>query len=453
MQPPERALPNRHTRIDPQTAISISKQTRRNFALGVANGILAGLLDPLSGIFVLTLFLTRLDISPFWIGLLPMIGSCGSLLPQLVVAGKVRGKKRVMHWYKRSAYARVAGLGGMAFSACFVSDFEGLALTGLFISFMLYSLCSGISGIPFVEVVGKIVPPHRKGTFYGMRQFGASVLSMIASGVVGAVMAGQLGLQFPYNFAAMFGSAAVVGTIVFWLWVQVREPDLEPVKVPETGSIFRHGVHALRENRDYRLLTAMRLLGTFAGIAGPFYVVYATKEMHVPVGTMAVYLMLQTAIGLLGGLAWTPIANKASRRTLVLITAVLQFTVPVTALAAGLIAWVAPAGWGPYAVVPVFISGSLAGSAAVMFNDTVLLSIAPAGERPTYFGLLNTMAGVASLVLPVGGLLIAYLGYTPLFAISALMAMLSLVAGTRIGKPATAPSLPSRNLATSRSTE
>ena len=49
----------------------------------------------------------------------------------------------------------------------------------------------------------------------------------------------------------------------------------------------------------------------------------------------------------------------------------------------------------------------------------------------------NTMAGVACLALPLGGLLIEYVGYAPLFALSALMALLSLAAGSRIGKPAT----------------
>jgi MFS family permease len=438
MQALWRAIPARGSRVDPQTAIATSKQARRNFSLGVANGIIAGLLDPLCGVFVLTLFLTRLNLHHFWIGLLPAIASCGGLLPQLIVAGRVRGKKRVMHWYKWSAVGRVSGLAGMALSACFVSAGEGAALVGLFFSFMLYSLCSGISGIPFVEVVGKIVPPHRKGTFYGMRQFGASVMSMLASGVVGAVMSERLGLVFPFNFAAMFGSAAVVGAVVFALWTSVREPDLEAANVPETGSIFRHGVQALRDNREYRLLTSMRLLGVLSGIANPFYVVYATKEMHVPVGAMALFLMLQTGVGLISGLVWTPIANKAPRRTLVLITAALQLAVPATALAAGLIAWLVPAGWEAYAVAPVFIVGSMSTSAGAMFNDTVLLSIAPPGERPTYFGLLNTMAGVACLALPLGGLLTESFGYSPLFAISAVMAILSLAAGTRIGKPTTA---------------
>src|SRR5690349_11909467 len=76
---------------------------RRNFNLGVANGVLGGLMDPLSGVFVITLFLTTLNGPQFLVGLLPAMWSWGILLPQMIVAGKVRGKRRVMPWYKGAA--------------------------------------------------------------------------------------------------------------------------------------------------------------------------------------------------------------------------------------------------------------------------------------------------------------------------------------------------------------
>ena len=88
----KRAPTARGTRVGPDTAIKIAEQGRYNFKIGVANGVLAGLLDPLSGIFVLTLFLARLDAPAFLVGLLPTIASAGGLLPQLIVAGKLRGK-------------------------------------------------------------------------------------------------------------------------------------------------------------------------------------------------------------------------------------------------------------------------------------------------------------------------------------------------------------------------
>lgn len=436
----KRAVAARDTRVGPDTAIKIAEQGRYNFKIGVANGVLAGLLDPLSGIFVLTLFLARLDAPAFLVGLLPTIASCGGLLPQLIVAGKLRGKKRVMPWYTWASVVRVAGLAGMAVSAWLIPLDRDLALVSLFASYLVYMLSSGVSGLPFMEVMGKIVPPHKKGTFFGLRQFGAALLGIVTSAIAGAVMSEQLGLTFPYNFAAMLTAATVAGAVVFGMWTLVREPDLDVAQVPrpETGSIFRHGATALQTNRDYRLLTVVRLLATFSGIAGPFYLVFAAKALQVPVGVLALYMTVQTAIPLASGVLWMPLANKASRRTLVLLTAGLQLAVPVTALIVGGIAGagVLPAGWNAWIAASIFIVGSLAGSSAVMFNDLVLLSIAPNGERPVYFGFLNTLAGVASLTLPLGGLLLEYMGYTTLFALSGLLALFSLLAGLGIERPA-----------------
>jgi hypothetical protein len=110
--------------------------------------------------------------------------------------------------------------------------------------------------------------------------------------------------------------------------------------------------------------------------------------------------------------------------------------VPMTALIVGLAAGLVPSGWHAYIVAPIFIAGSVAGSAAMMFNDIVLMSIAPPAERPVYFGFLNTLAGVASFTLPLGGLLLEWWGYTPLFLLSSVLAFASLLAGLGIERPA-----------------
>jgi MFS family permease len=422
----------RQNPLNAEQAVEAALATKRNFNFGVANGVLGGLLDPLSNVFVLTLFITRLDPPQFLVGLLPAIASWGMLLPQMVVAGKVRGKRRVMPWYRRAAVMRVSGLAGMALCAALMLVNTGIVLPVFFGFYLLYAVGSGVAGIPFIEVVGKIVPDHRKGTFFGLRQFGSAGMAMLTSGVAGAVMAGHFGLTFPYNFAAMFATATVVGAVVFWLWMQVREPDLEPVQAPETASVFRLGLQALRENRDYRLFSTVRLLGTFAAISGPFYLVFVTKVLQVPLDVMGLYMMGQTGVALIGGLVWAPVANRAPRNKLVMISTALQLTNALCALLVISMSGAIPAGLAPLAAAPVFLIGALATSAAVMFNDTTLLSIAPAGERPTYFGFLNTLAGMASFVLPLGGIILDAWGYLPLFGLSTTLAAGGFIAAVRL---------------------
>jgi MFS family permease len=431
LTPLKRSL-RRQNPLEPAQAVEAALTSRRNFNLGVANGVLGGLLDPLSNVFVLTLFITRLDMPQFLVGLLPAISNWGGLLPQMVVAGKVRGKRRVKPWYRLAAIMRVIGLFGMSLCAALVLVNTGLVLPVFFGFYLLYAVGNGVSGIPFIEMVGKIVPDHRKGTFFGLRQFGSAAMAMLTSGIAGAVMAGHFGLTFPYNFAAMFAASTLVGSAVYLTWLQVREPDLEAVKAPETASVFRLGLRALRENRDYRLFAAVRLLGTFAGISGPFYLVFVTKVLQVPLEVMGLYMMGSTAVSLVGGLVWAPVANRAPRHKLVMISTALQFANAVCALLVITMSGAISAGAAPFVAAPVFLISSLAGSAAVMFNDTTLLSIAPAGERPTYFGFLNTLAGMASFVLPLGGIILDRWGYMPLFSLSTTLAAGGVLAAVRL---------------------
>jgi hypothetical protein len=237
----------------------------------------------------------------------------------------------------------------------------------------------------------------------------------------------------------MFAAATLVGSGVYLTWLQVREPDLEPVKAPEAASVFRLGLRALRENRDYRLFSTVRLLGTIAGISGPFYLVFVTKVLKVPLDVMGLYMMAQTGMSLLSGLIWAPVANRAPRNRLVTISTALQLTNISCALLVIVLSGAIPGELAPWAAAPVFQISATASSASVMFNDTTLLSIAPAGERPTYFGFLNTLAGLASFVLPLGGVILDAWGYVPLFSLSATVALGAFIAAVRLSATVSLP--------------
>ncbi len=224
-----------------------------------------------------------------------------------------------------------------------------------------------------------------------------------------------------------------MGAFVFWLWSLVREPDLEPVKAPEVGSVFRLGLRALAGDRDYRFFSIVRLLGTFAGIASPFYLVYVTKVMHVPMEAMGLYMMASTGVSLCSGLVWAPVANRAPRHRLVSISTVLQLANTGCALLVVTFGGSLAPEVAPFVAASVFLISSCAGSAAVMVNDTTLLSSAPTGERPTYFGFLNTRAGAGSFVLPLGGVILETWGYLPLFGLSTVLAAGAFVATLRLG--------------------
>ena len=67
----------------------------------------------------------------------------------------------------------------------------------------------------------------------------------------------------------------------------------------------------------------------------------------------------------------------------------------------------------------------VASGAGRIINNNLLLDIAPAAERPTYIGFLNTVLGLATLVPIIGGSLVDRIGFEPVFALAAGLAVLA----------------------------
>ncbi len=427
---------------------------RHNFRLGVANGVVGGLLDPLIGGMVVTLFAARLGASATLLGLIATLGAVGGVLPQMLVAGYIRGRGRVMPLYARASVVRVIGVAWMALSAVLPSVLfagtPGVGLLGLLmIGYALYMFASGVSSLPFIEVVGKTIPPRRRGTFFSMRQLGGGLAGLITSLGTAAVVSERLPwLAFPYNFGLLFGAGTLAAALTFWLWTRVREPELHVEAAPPTPSprasarthapalpgALRAGVSTIRIHPDFRRFLALRLLLTLAAMAGPFYLVHA-RQLGVPMDILGAYVTVALAASMLSNLMWGPLVNRRGHRTLLSLAVLSALMVPLTALlvpVVGRVLLLSPQGLG-MAYALVFALGGLGGAGQGMIFDSVLLSLAPSAERPTYFGFVNTMCGVVAFFMPLGGVLVDWLGYDALFGLSLMLSLAALVAGMRVG--------------------
>ena len=80
---------------------------RRNYRLGVANGVLYALGDALSSAnLVLALLVRQLGGSLALVGLLPALQTGGFLLPQLLVGGQLQAMPHKLPLYRRATVAR-----------------------------------------------------------------------------------------------------------------------------------------------------------------------------------------------------------------------------------------------------------------------------------------------------------------------------------------------------------
>src|SRR4051812_41273659 len=123
-----------------------ARHAGRNFRLGVLNGMMFALVDALlAPSFVLALFINRLGGPNVLVGLAVAVYTGGGLLPQILVAGKVQGRTRVLGWYRRTALIRTLCILVLAILTPFLAAYPLAMLAALFVLYGGYSFGAGIS--------------------------------------------------------------------------------------------------------------------------------------------------------------------------------------------------------------------------------------------------------------------------------------------------------------------
>lgn len=417
--------------LTPEAAL----HARRNFRLGVINGVLFTLVDALIAPgFVLAIFINRLGGSNLLVGLVPAIQTGGWFLPQIFVAPRVHGQPRVMHWYRRISVVRGMALVLLTIFTFLLANQPGLLLAAFFVLFGIYSVGAGISGIPWLEMVGKVVSPRRRGTFFSLRAFWGGLLAMLASGLISAILSERLtGLTFPYNFALLFGITTLVVIGGLWAWSSIHEPPALETAPPVTlRDLLRRGMQAVRLDRDYRSFMIARILLALASVSDPFYVVFARTDLGAPIGMVGLYLGVSAASSLLSNFVWGPLSNNAANRTLITATVISVALVPLFALAIPLLRGSVSLNTLHTVFALVFVFGGLAAGSARIVNNNMMLTIAPPTERAVYVGFLNTLLGFVTFVPVLGGALVDTVGFATLFVVSLVLALLAMAASTRM---------------------
>jgi MFS family permease len=411
---------------------------RRNYRLGVLNGVLFALGDSLSSAgLVLALLVRQLGGSLALVGLLPALQIGGFLLPQLLVGGRLQAMPYKLPLYRRAAVARMT-----AFSAMLVAIFGSASLPPdislwlIITCYCIYNFGGGTSTLAFQDVVAKVIPPRRRGSFFGTRQlFGGLLTFAIVGPLVRWLLGESSPLRFPFNYGVL-GVLALIsfttGLTAFAIVKEPRQTQLGPRMRVIEG--LRRAPAIMRANANYRWFIISRMLTRVGQIAEPFYIIYATEALGLPAGVAGVYLAVRALSGALSNLLWSRISERQGTRRLILLTGVLIVLAPALALAGPALS--AALGLGDtgllIAIGLVFLVAGVAADGAGISGNTFLLEIVPESERPTYIGLANTTLGVVTFLPVLGGWLVANIGYSGAFAIGVAFALLGLAASTQL---------------------
>ncbi len=409
----------------------------RNFWLGVANGALFNLaetlMDPST---ILAAFVRLLGGSPLLIGLLFPIRDGLWFLPQIWVSSFIQSWPRKLPLYNVMAFVRTAAWGLIVVLIWYVRDPAAL-LTGFFALYLVLRLAAGFSGLSFMDVVAKTVPPRRRGQYFGWRNLTGGLLGLGVGPVVALLLSDANPVGFPGNFGVLLGISFVLGTVGMFLFSFVVEPPEVPQQAVTLGAQLRRAWGLMACERDFRRFVTLRVMLLFGGSALAFFEGYASEVAGLPPEVIAVYLAASTLAGVLINPVWGRLSEHYGNRLVLRLAtaagAVGLIVVPVTGwlrLSAGLNLELSVALFAlAFALARVHISG------VDVAGGPLLLDMAPAGQRSLYIGATNTVLGLALLSTAASGALVEAAGYEALFAASLLAFLAGAVLAWRITEP------------------
>lgn len=412
-------------------------EVRRSFVLGVFNGaafrLAEALIDPP---LVLTWFVSQLTDSNLLAGLVAPLGNAGWFLPQIFVSAYIQRMRRKMPSYVLSAVIRAIGWLALAATVWVVDD-PRLLLVAFFVLYATARLAGGLGGLTFFDVVAKAIPAQRRGSFFAWRQLLGGLLGLGGGWVVKMIL-NHPALPFPRGHALLFALYWILIVPALAAFTFIREPPGaivdEPVKL---GEQLRRAGRALRGNRVYRRHLSARVALILAGIALPFYGIYAKDALGAPDGMVGVYVATRVGAQLLFNLSWGRLSDRlGNRQVMRLLSLGSGLTALLALILVGLVALLKPRGvWLPYLALPLFFLDGAVRPAQILAGSNFLLELVPEVERPLYLGLSNTLLGVVVLLSGLGGLVVDWFGFACLFALSLALYLLGYVFAAGLPEP------------------
>ena len=213
-------------------AASELDHTRRNFIGGLWHGAFLALgISLTQATTVISAFVADLTGSTVWVGGLSTVLTVAATIPQLFIARWIEPRPRKMPYLMLAIYLRVISWGVLAWLIYTIGAEHPTTLAwALVVMLAVFYAGGGLGNIPYTDIIGKIIPANRRGTFFGGKEALAGPLAVGAALAARQILAN---VDYPNNYALLFGLAALglaIASLGFWM---IREPS-DPVREQRT---------------------------------------------------------------------------------------------------------------------------------------------------------------------------------------------------------------------------
>ena len=388
---------------------SLTSLERRNFLSALWHGAFLALGIALTQpTTVISAFVADLTGSTVWVGGLSTVLTAAGALPQLIVARWIEPRPRKMPYLMVAIYLRVVSWGMLAGLTYAIGPSHPQLLAWVLVGLLaLFYAGGGLGGVPYTDIIGKIIPPERRGAFFGGKQALAGPLSVGAALLARQILATT---AYPANYALLFGLAAfslLVASLGFWV---IREP----LRADADGRVasWREYAEQLREVAGrLRTLIGVQWLTGFSLMVLLFYVVYARQALGAPPRAIGWFMLAQVLGGVFGNLVWAWLVDQYGSRLMLSVCGTISMVTPLLAILLGQFGWIG--------LLPVIVLGGATFHGRQVGFSSALLEIAPTAERPTYSALNVVLILPVAFLSLIAGLLLERWSYPTLFVIAA----------------------------------
>jgi hypothetical protein len=452
--------------------------SRRNYVLGTLNGIVGAVsMDFIHPELILAGLVMALTGSYWLVALVTIINKAGSLVPQLQVGAYVEHKPRKRPFYVALTLVRLAAAAVLLVAIHSMPAGAAWTLAAFFAAYLVWCVCGGAGHVIFLDMVGRLIPLRRVGTFFGTREFWGGILSLVAGWlIIQPILDSNRGLvareaaprptapsppdaydphagapapsaassvaarrvadplvrtRVADNYLLLAAVGGALSVLAMTLLAASREEPGPRARRPTTlRESLRRGFRWLREDPDYRAYFWLRISFRITYLALAFFIPFGVARLRYtahPLGVVALGgIMLATIKGsrVLASALWGRVVDRLGDRACLVAAGSLFSLGPALMLLAPVLPHafslrvpftdaVLDLPLAAYLVALAVVGAAF--QASIIGGNRFLIGHAPPHRRISYVGFLNTVTSPLTLLPALGALVAQTLGVTALY--------------------------------------
>ncbi len=361
---------------------------------------------------VLSWILTSVGAPAALLGLLVPVRESGSMLPQALLAPVVK-RRRVRKWFWVAAAAgqAVAVAGMAAFTLLADGAVAGWGILG---ALAVFAVARSLASLTSKDVLGRTMPKGVRGQVTGLATVASGAVAITLGAALRVFGGDDAGIA---TLALLLGIGALAWVLAGAVFATIterppgedrrdRSRSATTTDAGGTGAEEQGALALLRSDAPFRRFVLARTLLLVSALSPPFVVALATEVGGAGLQGLGPFLISSGLAALLGGRFWGRLADRSSRRTMMLAAAAASLVI-LGLLAALTLDAVRESEW----IYPLaYLLLALAHTGVRVGRKTYVVDLGEGDRRTDYVAVSNSAIGVLLLVTGALSAAIATLG-------------------------------------------